>query len=154
MQRTKKKISNDFKAFCMIQGPFLLWWIILSVFPITFGLALGFFEWKDLQLGPQFVGFENYVRFFSDPDYLNALWTAIWLGLVCSLTLLISAQAFLHMFINVDLGPLTGQTLPLVSHGKGAFLSFCVAFGIILSISRMANKKIREEEAKWEQESV
>ena len=73
---------------------------------------------------------------------------------VCGLTLLISAQAFLHMFINVDLGPLTGQTLPLVSHGKGAFLSFCVAFGIILSISRMANKKIREEEAKWEQESV
>ncbi len=66
---------------------------------------------------------------------------------VCGLTLLIGVQAFLHMFINVDLGPLTGQTLPLVSHGKGAFVSFCVAFGVILSISRMANKKIREEEA-------
>jgi cell division protein FtsW len=66
---------------------------------------------------------------------------------VCGLTLLIGVQAFLHMFINVDLGPLTGQTLPLVSHGKCAFLTFCVAFGVILSISRMANKKIREEEA-------
>ena len=60
--------------------------------------------------------------------------------------MLITSQAFLHMMINVDLGPLTGQTLPLVSHGNGAFLSFCVAFGIILSISRMANKKIREKE--------
>jgi cell division protein FtsW len=61
--------------------------------------------------------------------------------------MLITSQAFLHMFINVDLGPLTGQTLPLISNGNGAFLSFCVAFGVILSISRMANKKIREEEA-------
>ena len=59
---------------------------------------------------------------------------------------MITAQAFLHMYINVDMGPLTGQTLPLVSHGKGAFLSFCVAFGIILSISRMANKKMRKLE--------
>ena len=66
---------------------------------------------------------------------------------VCGLTLLIGVQAFLHMFINVDLGPLTGQTLPLVSHGKCAFIVFCVAFGVILSISRMANKKIRQEEA-------
>ena len=33
---------------------------------------------------------------------------------------------------------------------RSAFLSFCVAFGIILSISRMANKKIREEEEKQE----
>ena len=89
--------------------------------------------------------------------YVSLLARGSWIARLCDsdfaqiavggLTLLITTQAFLHMFINVDLGPLTGQTLPLVSHGNGAFLSFCVAFGIILSISRMANKKIREEEA-------
>ena len=88
--------------------------------------------------------------------YVSLLARGSWIARLCDsdfaqlavggLTLLITSQAFLHMFINVDLGPLTGQTLPLVSHGNGAFLSFCVAFGIILSISRMANKKIREEE--------
>lgn len=65
---------------------------------------------------------------------------------VGGLTFLISGQAFMHIFVNVDIGPLTGQTLPLVSHGSSAFLMFSIAFGIILSISRMAKNKIKEEE--------
>jgi cell division protein FtsW len=52
----------------------------------------------------------------------------------------------MHMFVNVDIGPMTGQTLPLISHGSFAFLVFCIAFGVILSISRMARKWIQEEE--------
>ena len=65
---------------------------------------------------------------------------------VGGLSLLITGQAFMHMFVNVDIGPMTGQTLPLISHGSSAFLMFSVAFGIILSISRMAREKIRQEE--------
>lgn len=65
---------------------------------------------------------------------------------VAGLTMLIVMQAFLHMFVNVDIGPMTGQTLPLVSHGSSAFLCFCVAFGIILSVSRYASRKIRKEQ--------
>lgn len=65
---------------------------------------------------------------------------------VGGLSVLITAQAFMHMFVNVDIGPMTGQTLPLISHGSFAFLVFCIAFGVILSISRMARNKIREEE--------
>lgn len=89
--------------------------------------------------------------------YVSLLARGSWIARLCDsdfaktavggLTLLITAQAFLHMYINVGLGPLTGQTLPLVSHGNSSFLAFCVAFGVILSISRMANNKIREEEA-------
>jgi cell division protein FtsW len=89
--------------------------------------------------------------------YVSLLARGSWIARLCDsdfaktavggLTLLITGQAFLHMYINVGLGPLTGQTLPLVSHGKSAFLAFCVAFGVILSISRMANNKIRQEEA-------
>lgn len=65
---------------------------------------------------------------------------------VGGLSVLITAQAFMHMFVNVDIGPMTGQTLPLISHGSFAFLVFCIAFGVILSISRMARNRIREEE--------
>ena len=65
---------------------------------------------------------------------------------VGGLSLLITGQAFMHMFVNVDIGPMTGQTLPLVSHGSSAFLMFSVAFGVILSISRMTREKIKEEE--------
>ena len=65
---------------------------------------------------------------------------------VGGLSVLITGQAFMHMFVNVDIGPMTGQTLPLISHGSFAFLVFCIAFGVILSISRMARKRIQEEE--------
>ncbi|MBQ9475110.1 MAG: FtsW/RodA/SpoVE family cell cycle protein [Bacteroidales bacterium] len=65
---------------------------------------------------------------------------------VAGLTLLITLQAFLHMFVNVDVGPMTGQTLPLISHGTSAFLCFSVVFGILLSISRIAQQKIETEE--------
>ena len=65
---------------------------------------------------------------------------------VGGLSVLITGQAFMHMFVNVDIGPMTGQTLPLISHGSFAFLIFCIAFGVILSISRMARKRIQEEE--------
>jgi cell division protein FtsW len=65
---------------------------------------------------------------------------------VGGLSVLITGQAFMHMFVNVDIGPMTGQTLPLISHGSFAFLVFCIAFGVILSISRMARKWIQEEE--------
>lgn len=65
---------------------------------------------------------------------------------VGGLSILITGQAFMHMLVNVDLMPMTGQTLPLISHGSFAFLVFCIAFGVILSISRMAQKKLRAEE--------
>lgn len=65
---------------------------------------------------------------------------------VAGLTMLIVLQAFLHIFVNVDIGPMTGQTLPMISHGVSAFLCFCVAFGIILSVSRYASRKIKREQ--------
>ena len=65
---------------------------------------------------------------------------------VGGLSVLITGQAFMHMMVNTDTGPMTGQTLPLISHGSFAFLVFCIAFGVILSISRMARKQIKAEE--------
>ena len=59
------------------------------------------------------------------------------------LALLITGQAYLHMLVNVQIIPMTGQTLPLLSDGAFAFITFCVAFGIILSISKMARTKMK-----------
>ena len=65
---------------------------------------------------------------------------------ICGLALLITGQAFMHMLVNSGIIPMTGQTLPLISEGASAFLVSCLAFGIILSISRMAKKKIQTVE--------
>ena len=64
---------------------------------------------------------------------------------VAGLTVLITGQALMHIFINLDMGLLTGQTLPMVSHGKSSFLCFSIAFGIILSISKMVKANIQKE---------
>ena len=65
---------------------------------------------------------------------------------VGGLSFMIVGQAFMHMLVNVDIMPMTGQTLPLLSDGASAFLVSCVAFGIILAISRMAKKKTQSLE--------
>ena len=58
-------------------------------------------------------------------------------GLLCvGLTFSIVFQAFVHMFINVGLGPVTGQTLPLMSMGGTSILFTSVAIGIVLSVSK------------------
>ena len=70
---------------------------------------------------------------------------------VGGLTLLISGQAFMHMIVNLDVGVMTGQTLPLVSNGKSSFICFCIAFGVLLSISRIT--KLQELQAGAEQQA-
>ena len=67
---------------------------------------------------------------------------------VAGLVLLISGQAMLHMFVNTGIIPLTGQTLPIISYGASSFIVFCIAFGVILSISRDTTKKIERDTKK------
>ncbi len=54
-------------------------------------------------------------------------------------------QAFVNLGVAVNLLPVTGQTLPLVSAGGSSIWMTCLAIGIILSVSR-GKKEIAEEE--------
>src|SRR5690606_16977283 len=58
-------------------------------------------------------------------------------GLGISLVL----QAFIHMAVNVNLLPVTGLTLPLVSMGGTSLLFTSIALGIILSVSRYVEEE-------------
>ncbi len=67
------------------------------------------------------------------------------LSLGLSFTLMI--QAIANMAVNVNLFPVTGVTLPLISMGGSSFLFTCMAIGIILSVARNAEKVEGEEKA-------
>jgi cell division protein FtsW len=56
------------------------------------------------------------------------------LSLGLSFTLAI--QALANMAVNVNIFPVTGVTLPLISMGGSSFLFTCLAIGIILSVAR------------------
>ena len=56
--------------------------------------------------------------------------------LTTGLTLLIVLQAFSNMAVAVNLLPVTGQPLPLLSMGGTSFWFTSIGIGMILSISR------------------
>jgi cell division protein FtsW len=70
------------------------------------------------------------IRIFKRCPYAFGAFLA--LGL--SFTLVI--QALVNMAVTVNLFPVTGVTLPLVSMGGTSFIFTCLAIGIILSVAR------------------
>ncbi|MEY2905172.1 MAG: hypothetical protein RJA52_1188 [Bacteroidota bacterium] len=56
--------------------------------------------------------------------------------LAFGLTLSMVVQAFANIAVSVHIVPVTGLTLPLVSMGGTSILFTCIAFGIILSVSK------------------
>jgi cell division protein FtsW len=56
------------------------------------------------------------------------------LALGLSFTLIIQAVA--NMAVNVNIVPVTGVTLPLVSMGGSSFIFTCCSIGLILSVAR------------------
>ncbi|GAA3578613.1 FtsW/RodA/SpoVE family cell cycle protein [Snuella lapsa] len=65
--------------------------------------------------------------------------------LVLGVGLPIVFQAFINMAVAVELFPVTGQTLPLISSGGTSIWMTCLAIGIILSVS-VKREEIKEQE--------
>jgi cell division protein FtsW len=91
------------------------------------------------------------IRLFKKCPYAFGAFLA--LGLSFTLVL----QALSNMAVNVNLFPVTGVTLPLVSMGGSSFLFTCLSIGIILSVARnveqLEGKKKYEEEQQREREA-
>jgi len=73
--------------------------------------------------------------------------------LAMGLTLNLVVQAFANMAVSVNLVPVTGLTLPLVSMGGTSVLFTSVAFGIIMSVSKYI-ESIQEEQPAPEKELI
>ena len=56
--------------------------------------------------------------------------------LAVGLGIALVTQAMINMAVTVNLVPVTGVTLPLVSMGGSSVIFTSIAFGIILSVSR------------------
>ena len=56
--------------------------------------------------------------------------------LALGLSFTLALQAVANMAVTVNLFPVTGVTLPLVSMGGTSFIFTCLAIGIILSVAR------------------
>ena len=66
--------------------------------------------------------------------------------LAIGLSFTLAIQAIANTAVTVNLFPVTGVTLPLVSMGGSSFLFTCLAIGIILSVSRNVESLQRKQE--------
>ena len=73
--------------------------------------------------------------------------------LVLGCGLLVVVQALANMAVAVNLIPVTGQPMPLVSRGGTSTLISCIYFGIILSVSRFGADMGNEEDDYPEEET-
>ena len=73
----------------------------------------------------------------------KAFGSVLALGICLSLVL----QAYANIAVSVHLVPVTGLTLPMVSMGGTSLLFTCIAFGIILSVSKYIEKKDESDSA-------
>ena len=64
----------------------------------------------------------------------------------------IVSQAFINMSVAVNLLPVTGQTLPLISAGGSSVWMTCAAIGLILSISH--DNHLKKENLADEKETI
>lgn len=103
------------------------------VFAVTleeFGLILGGLTLISLYL----IFLTRSVRLMSKLD--SQFGTFLVFGLSFSIVF----QAFINMGVGVNLLPVTGQALPLISMGGTSIIFTCISIGIILSVSREVYK--------------
>jgi len=74
--------------------------------------------------------------------------------LTIGLTLLISMQAFINIGVAINLFPVTGQTLPLISMGGTSLIFTSSAIGMILSISRSVIQGEKADTKKDEKQDI
>jgi cell division protein FtsW len=76
--------------------------------------------------------------------------------LVMGLALLLVIQATINMMVAVELMPVTGQPLPLISKGGTSTIINCAYIGAILSVSRSAktNSIANEQKKQLKTENI
>lgn len=63
-------------------------------------------------------------------------------------------QAMVNMAVAVELLPVTGQTLPLISSGGSSIWMTCIALGIIISVTKKDEEILEEKAEKEKREEI
>lgn len=106
---------------------------IYAIIIEEYGLFIGF-----IMLFLYMIFLFRGIRILRDTDKTFGGYVAV--GLTFSLVF----QALVNMAVAVNLFPVTGQPLPLVSMGGTSIWFTCIAIGIILSVSRSGEDKTEE----------
>ncbi len=84
LKRSKSGLEKkETRAFYVIMTPFLLMFLIYRLFPMAWGVYISFTNFSGFNSGTmKMVGFDNYVRVFTDNEALASLWRTFLIGVV------------------------------------------------------------------------
>lgn len=102
-------------------------------------------------LGIMFLYLLLFFRFIINAQKAPTLFGKL---LVIGLGFPIVFQALVNMAVAVELLPVTGQTLPLISSGGTSIWMTCLAIGVILSVTKKEEEVALDEEEKTKREQA
>ena len=89
----KKKISPY-----LLVAPILIVFTGMVIVPAIEGFRISLTDWDGIYSIPNFIGFDNYQRFLSDPDFFECLWTTLKMAVI-----VILAQNIVAIFTAIML---------------------------------------------------
>ena len=102
-------------------------------------------------LGVLFLYLMLFFRFLVSAHKAQTLFGKL---LIVGLGFPIIFQALINMGVAVELLPVTGQTLPLISSGGSSIWMTCIAIGIIISVTKKEEEIAQEMAEKEEREAA
>ncbi|KAF2518099.1 FtsW/RodA/SpoVE family cell cycle protein [Flavobacterium salilacus subsp. salilacus] len=102
-------------------------------------------------LGVLFLYLILFFRFLVSAHKAKSLFGKL---LIVGLGFPIIFQALINMGVAVELLPVTGQTLPLISSGGSSVWMTCIAIGIIISVTKKEEEVAQELAEKEEREAA
>ena len=102
-------------------------------------------------LGVLFMYLLLFFRFIVAAHKANSLFGKL---LVVGLGFPMIFQAMINMAVAVELVPVTGQTLPLISSGGSSIWMTCIALGIIINVTKKEEEIAEETKDKARRESA
>jgi multiple sugar transport system permease protein len=124
MERPRRREKWDKIALLFIL-PYLLFLALFTVYPMFMAVAGSLAEWDILASTLTWVGFENYIRLFQDPEFYLAI-----------------RNSLIYLFVQVPLSIVGGIFLALLLNGHIQFRNFyrgiyflpVITGGVVLSI--------------------
>lgn len=82
--------------------PIFVWYLVFNAIPFGIGIYLAFSEWNALAAAPRFIGIQNFITFFSSPDYVRLLFRQLFIGGLAVATNFV-LSFFLGLMLNVPI---------------------------------------------------
>lgn len=95
-----RSVFSDRKTIFILLAPAVLLYTALKIAPVVWSLALSFYKGNTLR-GFEFVGFDNFVKFFNDSAALHSTWVSIGFAIVATVGQVSLGYALALMYVFV-----------------------------------------------------